>query len=76
MSTITLQQAQAELSSLIHGLGPGDEVVITENNLPVAKIVSSIPPRSQRQLGSMSGTVVHMAADFDAPLEEFRDCVQ
>ena len=38
MSTITLQEAQARLSELIHRLTPGDEVVITEDNQPVAKL--------------------------------------
>lgn len=76
MTTIPLQQAQAELPSLIHGLNPGEEVVITENNKPVAKIISSATAPVQRRLGSMSGTVLRMASDFDAPLEEFGDYVQ
>ncbi len=70
MTTIPIQQAQAELPALIHGLGPGEEVVITENNEPVARIVSSAPTQSPRRLRSMPGTVLHMAPDFDAPLEE------
>jgi antitoxin (DNA-binding transcriptional repressor) of toxin-antitoxin stability system len=32
MSGITLEQAQAHLSELIHQLTPGEEIVITENN--------------------------------------------
>jgi antitoxin (DNA-binding transcriptional repressor) of toxin-antitoxin stability system len=35
MSTVSVQEAQAKLSELIHKLKPGDEVVITENNQPV-----------------------------------------
>jgi antitoxin (DNA-binding transcriptional repressor) of toxin-antitoxin stability system len=73
MATIPIQQAQAELPALIHGLAPGDELIITENNKPVARIVSSAPNSRKRQLGSMPGTVLHMAPDFDAPLDEFSD---
>jgi antitoxin (DNA-binding transcriptional repressor) of toxin-antitoxin stability system len=73
MTTVPIQQAQAELPALIHGLAPGEEVVITENNEPVARIISSAVSPSSRQLGTLRGTVVHMAPDFDAPLEEFRD---
>ena len=41
MATVTIQEAQAKLSDLIHQLSPGEEVVITENNQPVAKLVAS-----------------------------------
>ena len=43
MATVTIQEAQAKLPDLIHNLSPGDEVVITENNQPVAKLVSEKP---------------------------------
>jgi len=73
MSSIPINQAQAQLSELIHQLAPGDEVVITENNQPVARIVSTRSAQSTRQLGSLRGTVLYMASDFDAPLEQFKD---
>jgi len=41
MSTVTLQEAQAQLPHLIHRLNPGDEMVIIENDQPVAKLVRS-----------------------------------
>ena len=40
MATVTIQEAQAKLADLIHKLTPGDEVVITENNQPVAKLIT------------------------------------
>lgn len=43
MATVTIQEAQAKLADLIHGLTPGGEVVITENNHPVAKLVGELP---------------------------------
>jgi prevent-host-death family protein len=43
MAIVTIQEAQAKLPDLIHKLTPGDEVVITENNQPVAKLVSEAP---------------------------------
>ena len=39
MTTVTIQEAQTQLSELIHRLTPGDEVVITENNEPVGGLV-------------------------------------
>jgi prevent-host-death family protein len=75
MATVSIQEAQASLVELIHGLTSGGEVVITENNLPVARIVPALQPK-ERKLGAMSGTVLYMAPDFDAPLDDFRDYMQ
>src|SRR5437762_13395662 len=38
MATLTIQEAQSQPSDLIHRLTLGDEVVITEDNQPVARI--------------------------------------
>lgn len=77
MTTITLQQAQATLPDLIHQLAPGQELVITENDQPVARLISqAAEPRKPRQPGTLKGTVLHMAADFDAPLEDFREYME
>ena len=75
METITIQEAQAKLAELVHRLGPGDEIVITENDQPVARLVPTAAPplRRPRQLGTLKGTVLHMAPDFDAPLEDFKE---
>lgn len=75
MTTITIQEAQATLPDLIHRLAAGDEVLITEDDQPVAKLVSTPPavPRKVRQLGTMAGTVLYMAPDFDAPLDDFAE---
>ncbi len=77
MTTITLTEAQATLAELIHRLAPGEEVVITENDQIVARLVSTPrPAKKLRQLGSMKGTVLYMAPDFDAPLEDFKEYME
>ena len=53
MTTITIQEAQANLPELIHRLSPGDEVLITENNQPVARL--SIAVRAT-ETSTASGT--------------------
>lgn len=73
-STITVEEAQTKLKELIGNLAPGEEVIITDNQRPVAKLVAT--PASQpkpRQPGTLRGTVLYMAPDFNAPLEEFRE---
>ena len=78
MTTVALKEAQSALADLIHRLAPGEEVVITENDQPVARLVPTppIPRVARRQLGTMKGTVLSMAPDFDAPLEDFGECME
>ena len=75
MATVSLQDAQAKLPELIHQLPPGGELVITENDQPVARLVA---PQGRlhgepRRPGTLRGTVLYMAPDFDAPLDEFKE---
>ncbi len=69
--TITLEEAQSRLKDLIRELTPGQELVITDNQQPVAKLVGqvSIPPRPAPGLGK--GGILYMAPDFDDSLEDF-----
>jgi antitoxin (DNA-binding transcriptional repressor) of toxin-antitoxin stability system len=46
--TISLDEAQASLRNLIQNLALGDELIITDNHRPVAKLVSESPKRSAR----------------------------
>lgn len=74
MATVTIHEAQTNLPDLIHRLTPGEELVITENDRPVAKLVASPPepPKKLRQFGTLRGTVLSME-HFDDPLEEFEE---
>jgi antitoxin (DNA-binding transcriptional repressor) of toxin-antitoxin stability system len=73
MSTITIQEACANLDALIHRLTPGEEVVITENDRPVAKLVATLhPPRRTPKLGTQPGSVLSME-HFDDPLDDFEE---
>jgi antitoxin (DNA-binding transcriptional repressor) of toxin-antitoxin stability system len=77
MQTLTIEEAQANLPQIIDTLLPGDALVITRNHQPVAKIVAE--PRSSdapRAAGSCKGMILHIADDFDAPLEEFREYME
>ena len=78
MTTVTLKEAQSALADLIHRLSPGEEVVITENDQPVARLVPTpvMPKTAHRQLGTMKGSVLYMAPDFDAPLEDFKESME
>ena len=65
MTNVSIQEAQVHLTDLIHHLSPGDEVVITENNRPVARLVPATQSgRNPRQPGTLRGTVLRRAARF------------
>lgn len=73
MPTITIEEARTMLDKLIHGLTPGEEVVITENDQPVAKLVATAQkPHKLPKLGTQLGSVLYMAPDFHEPLDSCR----
>ncbi len=77
-TTISVEAAQATLKDLIHQLTPGSEIIITEDSRPVAKLVSeaAMQPKPRPTPGLGRGSIVSMAPDFDAPLEEFRESTE
>ncbi|MEX0714240.1 MAG: DUF2281 domain-containing protein [Pirellulales bacterium] len=76
MPTVTIHEAQARLLELIHRLAPGDEVVITENDQPVAKLARTEPKKQWPcKAGSAKGKI-RIAPDFDEPLEEFKEYME
>jgi antitoxin (DNA-binding transcriptional repressor) of toxin-antitoxin stability system len=78
-ATITVEEAQANLKELIHQLAPGEEMVITENQQPVAKLVgeSTKPPLKVRPgPGLGKGMITFIAPDFDAPLDDMKDYME
>ncbi len=77
MSTVTLEDAQARLGELIARLQPGEEIVITDAARPVARIIGEPRPAPwPRRLGTLKGTVLYVAPDFDAPLDDFKEYME
>jgi prevent-host-death family protein len=75
MYQIDLDKAKAQLASLLQTALDGEEVVITQNDRPVVKLmpISNATPR--RRSGSAKGMIT-MADDFDQPLEDFAEYLQ
>ena len=77
MPTVTLEEAKAHLDQLIAELRPGDAIIITRDQKPVARLAAiEEAARPARRLGTLKGTILHMAPDFDAPLEDFREYME
>ena len=75
-ATITVEEAQAHLKELIGNLAPGEELVITEGQRPVAKIVGQgTPVRNPRRAGSAKGKLVILKED-DEHLKDFEEYME
>jgi prevent-host-death family protein len=73
MSIVTIEEAQAKLAELIDKLAPGEEVIITRNQQPVAKLVGQERPvRKPRRPGSAKGKLSILAED-DEHLKDFAE---
>jgi antitoxin (DNA-binding transcriptional repressor) of toxin-antitoxin stability system len=73
---VSLEQAQQNLTSLIDGLMPGEELVIVRDDQPVAKLVRTEIKPVSRKPGTLRDKIVYIAEDFDAPLEDFREYME
>lgn len=71
MSTITIEEAQSQLRQLLAQLAPGQEIRITDQGRPIARLIGeATPPRPPRQPGSAIGQLIILAED-DEHLREF-----
>lgn len=72
-ASISVEEAQSKLKELIHQMAPGDQLVITENERPIAKIVSE-PKRERkpRQAGRCKGMITLLVED-DEHLKDFAE---
>lgn len=74
MPTLTIDEVQARLSEVIDQLRPGDEVVITRNDRPIARLTTELPvgvPIPGRCKGML--TVV---AEDDEHLKDFAEYME
>jgi antitoxin (DNA-binding transcriptional repressor) of toxin-antitoxin stability system len=73
MTRVTLEEAQSRLPELIAQLQPGEELQITKDNQPIARLVGEAPrPREPRRPGSAAGMLT-IIADDEEHLEDFKD---
>lgn len=73
MTTVTIEEAQAKLPELIEQLAEGEELVITSNHKPIARLHSeAIPKRLPRKAGSAKGLLTILVED-DEHLQDFAE---
>jgi prevent-host-death family protein len=70
LKIVNIHEARTHLSRLIQEAVEGEEIVIARGNEPLVRLVLVESARPPRSLGWAKGQVT-MAADFDAPLDDF-----
>jgi antitoxin (DNA-binding transcriptional repressor) of toxin-antitoxin stability system len=76
MPTVTLEEAQAHLSELIDQLHPGESLVITRRDAPVARLTAEGPPkRKPREPGNCQGMLT-VVADDEEHLQDFAEYLE
>jgi antitoxin (DNA-binding transcriptional repressor) of toxin-antitoxin stability system len=75
MQQIDIVDAKTQIESLLQSALQGEEVIITQNNQPILKLIQFLQPPKRRQRGSAKGQI-WMAPDFDEPLEDFREYME
>lgn len=73
MTTVTIHDAKTHLSRWINRVLEGEQVVITRGKQPVVMLTPVVDAVKTRRIGGKAAFVVHMADDFDAPLDDFQD---
>ena len=72
MTQLDINQAKSNLPKLLDLAIEGEEIVITQDDKPVAKIS---PIKRPLKRGSAKGKV-WMSDDFDKPLEDFKEYME
>ncbi len=72
MTKLDVSQAKSNLSKLLDLAIKGEEIIITQDNKPVAKIS---PIKRPLKRGTAKGKV-WMGDDFDEPVEDFKNYME
>jgi prevent-host-death family protein len=64
---VNVHEAKTQLSRLLQRVTAGEEIVIANRGVPVARLVPVLEAKAHRELGIESGRL-KVADDFDAPL--------
>jgi prevent-host-death family protein len=63
---VSLYEAKTGLSRLVEDAAAGEEIVISKNGVPRAKLVAA-PPQGKRRKPVNAMKITYIAPDFDAP---------
>ncbi len=73
MHTATMEEVQSHLPELLDKLTPGEDVVITRDGKPVARLTPEVPPTPRTPGRGKGKLVIH--SDDDDHLTDFAEYV-
>ena len=65
METVNIHEAKTQLSRLLSRVELGEEIIISNRGVPVAKLVPLAPPQSRRQSLGRDHGLFTLPADFN-----------
>ena len=72
MIKVQIEEAEGQLKQLVEEVAGGEEVVITSPDGRSFQIIPLAVPQPRPRFGSAKG-LIRIAADFDKPLDDFKD---
>jgi len=69
MKAVNTHEAKTQLSRLLRRVAAGEEIVIANRGVPVARLIPVAQEKTKRVLGIFRGQFI-VPDDFDAPLPE------
>ena len=73
METIDINQALPQIKKLLEIASTGEEIIITQNNQPMVKLVSIKTEKKRPSLFGSDKDIISISDDFEEPLEDFKD---
>ncbi len=71
-NSLSIEEASSQLARLIRGLGPDDEIILTDNDKRVARIVRDSESR-KRTAGTCKGMLEILDDGDDVILDQFKE---
>lgn len=68
--TVDVNEAQANLRELLYLVVEGTEIVLTEGDTPLARLVSIVPCATMPRKAGLHAGAIWTSDDFDDPLPE------
>jgi antitoxin (DNA-binding transcriptional repressor) of toxin-antitoxin stability system len=72
-TTLAVEDIKVTLPELLDSLAPGDEVILTRNQQPVAKLVSEQAPERKPRVPGLGRGMVTIVSDDDDHLRDFAE---
>jgi antitoxin (DNA-binding transcriptional repressor) of toxin-antitoxin stability system len=72
-TTLAVEDMKLTLPELLDSLTPGDEVILTRNHQPVAKLVSAKPPERKPRVPGLGKGMITIISEDDDHLRDFAE---